>query len=593
MSDFRTKLLVVAAMGMAMAGVSYGQTISCGTATGVGLVTTSFAGFTPNPTLRIEGATELVADIGDNGTSALTGWCTTSTATTLVGGAIVNLSLPVTSRADPAAAAPFPGATEATIIVNDCSAVVAGACAGALGSVATQGSVAGGTITFSVVTFPATFNFRITNVRVNASIGTAGSEVTEAVDLETNTPSGVANNPVFGANTAQVGLIEPSLVVTNIYTPGAGNPGSTLAAPPANQLSPPASFVTSNYMACLGNPVSTSASGNIVSPTLTNGSNLSFTVLVKEVASGAFKTQAQENGPFAGVGGAGVANSADVINISLTNIPTSATVYVPSTLNNVGGVGVTTLTLVGDFAATTPPAIANAAVGALVAFTPTSTGTLSIPYTVTAAAAGGAESFYIPVYVTFAKGVAAPQGAITVLTAYGPSAALTGPATIIPTFAPTTATPLSAESILACLTTLVYPFVTNSGSFETGIAIANTTTDNLGPAGASVSVATPGNCTLNFYGNTAQPKSVLFPPTGVLGVYTASPAQNPTYADTLSDLIGAGTNFTGYAIALCNFNEAHGFAFITDYGNSTSGYAEGYLAVVVPNTRNEGLGTGH
>jgi len=143
------------------------------------------------------------------------------------------------------------------------------------------------------------------------------------------------------------------------------------------------------------------------------------------------------------------------------------------------------------------------------------------------------------------------------------------------------------------VTTLLFPYVTNVTGFETGLAITNTTTDNLGTAGASVSNPTTGSCTLNFYGNQTQPKQVTVPSGGLLlGSYVASPLQQPSWADTLSDLIGSGTNFTGYAIASCTFNEAHGFAFITDNGNTTTGYAEGYLAIVVPSTRNEQVPNG-
>jgi len=149
---------------------------------------------------------------------------------------------------------------------------------------------------------------------------------------------------------------------------------------------------------------------------------------------------------------------------------------------------------------------------------------------------------------------------------------------------------LNAQPITACNTTLLFPYVTNASGFETGIAIANTTTDNLKllPVPGSQATPTNGTCTLNFYGNQVQPASKTFPPTGSLGAWsTTITGQNPIYADTLSDLSGA-TNFTGYAIASCNFLEAHGFAFITDTTGAFTG-AMGYLGVVLPNGRNEQL----
>ena len=49
----------------------------------------------------------------------------------------------------------------------------------------------------------------------------------------------------------------------------------------------------------------------------------------------------------------------------------------------------------------------------------------------------------------------------------------------------------------------------------------------------------------------------------------------------------AGTNFTGYMIAQCYFQLAHGFAVVTDYGAQK--ILSVYLALVVttgPNARN-------
>jgi hypothetical protein len=40
-----------------------------------------------------------------------------------------------------------------------------------------------------------------------------------------------------------------------------------------------------------------------------------------------------------------------------------------------------------------------------------------------------------------------------------------------------------------------------------------------------------------------------------------------------------GAGFTGYLIAQCNFQLAHGYAFISDYG--ARNLAQGYLALVL------------
>jgi len=46
---------------------------------------------------------------------------------------------------------------------------------------------------------------------------------------------------------------------------------------------------------------------------------------------------------------------------------------------------------------------------------------------------------------------------------------------------------------------------------------------------------------------------------------------------------GLAPGFQGYIIAVCNFQFAHGFAFISDLG--ARNLAMGYLALVLPNQR--------
>ena len=48
------------------------------------------------------------------------------------------------------------------------------------------------------------------------------------------------------------------------------------------------------------------------------------------------------------------------------------------------------------------------------------------------------------------------------------------------------------------------------------------------------------------------------------------------YGNTISSM---APNFTGYVIAVCNFQFAHGFAFISDIG--IRNISMGYLAVVL------------
>jgi hypothetical protein len=126
--------------------------------------------------------------------------------------------------------------------------------------------------------------------------------------------------------------------------------------------------------------------------------------------------------------------------------------------------------------------------------------------------------------------------------------------------------------INVCTCDLLFPFVTNIGGFDTGIAIANTTMDPYGTTPQN------GNITLYFYGSLP-----------------GTPAPAPITNQTTTATVNAGTEllftlssggdhgvqaevgFTGYIIAVANFQYCHGFAFISDMGAQK--LAEGYLAI--------------
>jgi len=582
MSDFRTKLLGLAALGMAMTGLAYGQN---------GLITcTGFNGTAgnpiSNPTLRAEGETELAADLiattcnsTQNGAVAGAG----NTAQPTSGTVYVTMSLPVTSKLLTAVS----GITEATLIVYPGPGVPAVDGTGGVQFV--QGTVSGTTLTFSGVNFPSAFAIGVANIRVNAT-GASAPQVTGIINIQYATTLSASGSANFSnqAGPSNVGYILPSLGATTL-----------VGTPP---------FTSVAYTTCQGNPLSFLTT---IPPTA------SFAVQIKELVAGAFKVQSSvanpgqpgEQGSFAptaplpaGVAaGTGTATQATQVNIVLGNIPASATVYLPQSLTQpFPAIATSTvLTLVGSTAVTAPanlvglvypPAGApgSAAVGPVVAFTPTNN-TVTATYTTTQSFTVIPNTFVAPVYVIFAANSAVVQGPMTINVVYSPSGALSGPASLVPTFAPNTATPITGSVINSCATTLLFPYVTNQTGFETGIAIVNTTTDNLKTFPTPGSTASPitGACTVNFYpgGTATQPAQYSTPVIGVGTGTTGSVA-----AATLSTMSGA-TNFVGYAIASCPFPLAHGFAYIVDNFGTPSGTAEGYLAVVIPNNRGEGDGT--
>jgi len=127
----------------------------------------------------------------------------------------------------------------------------------------------------------------------------------------------------------------------------------------------------------------------------------------------------------------------------------------------------------------------------------------------------------------------------------------------------TAATVPSLLNINVCRTILLYPFVTSSSGFDTGIAIANTSQDTFGTTGQT------GSCVLNFFGGAAAPNSTMGP---------VAPGSVAT--SLVSNL--AGQNFNGYLIATCGFQFAHGFAFVENGFGLAQGIGTVYLALVLP-----------
>jgi len=124
-------------------------------------------------------------------------------------------------------------------------------------------------------------------------------------------------------------------------------------------------------------------------------------------------------------------------------------------------------------------------------------------------------------------------------------------------------------TINSCRSNLLYPFITNIGGFDTGMAISNTTADPYGTA------LQTGACTIYYYGTVGTSKvAVSYPTTksitgGEYFVWSLSSGGDST----------AVAGFQGYAIARCDFQYAHGYAFISDVGAQR--LAQGYLALIL------------
>lgn len=138
-------------------------------------------------------------------------------------------------------------------------------------------------------------------------------------------------------------------------------------------------------------------------------------------------------------------------------------------------------------------------------------------------------------------------------------------------------------TINPCRTILLFPFITNQAGFDTGIAISNTTRDPLSTANQA------GVCRLYYFGNTGSSTGpavqtspsvpaggqLVFALSGGGGVYAYNGGSTGCSAGNC-----VAPAFQGYMFALCDFQYAHGYAFISDLGSQK--LAQGYLALVIP-----------
>jgi hypothetical protein len=145
--------------------------------------------------------------------------------------------------------------------------------------------------------------------------------------------------------------------------------------------------------------------------------------------------------------------------------------------------------------------------------------------------------------------------------------------------------PYSLFEVQKCACNLLFPYVTNQGGYDTGIAIANTSMDPGGGVANTndFGAAQPqtGSVTLWYYGqganNTAAPASQTSSPIapGQLMLYALSsgnPAQN---------LTNSAAGFEGYIIAQAGFQYCHGLAFIEALGGGPSNPAAAYLGIIL------------
>jgi hypothetical protein len=339
------------------------------------------------------------------------------------------------------------------------------------------------------------------------------------------------------------------------------------------------------------------------------------------------------NGTF--IENAGIANSGTRLQMQISNIPAGATVSVPDAVFLYNS----TCTKTAGVCTGKPTGIAmlvNTDSAGAGTYSPVYTGAsaATATTTTTAVTSGG----LIVYEVIFADPFSVESATVTTTVSYTPNLNLNQPtpgqvAQAFGGFAPFYSTAsahlpsstlpiprfvtaqipsnLNYFEIVRCACNLLFPFVTNQGGYDTGIAIANTSLDNLGVGGISAAASQFGGVQFWYYGTSATGGAA--PPTQCTNV--ASPGTCPTpnatssssaigqvpagqvltyVVSTSGGAIGSGPNglaanwaagFQGYIIAQAQFQYCHAYAFITAAGAGplSTSISEGYLGLLLDN----------
>jgi len=622
MADFRRWILALAmlalVLGSASAQVS-GPAITCSASASVA------------PTLRAEGFTELVGDI------LLTCTANPGAVPTPVGSTVpqadvsVTLSAPLTTKTYGSYVANTP--TDALLFVDDaqpgnqqpCTApqnpVVACAVAGfgpgsfnspAAGRYNVFQAVLGGpgqssnpnifySVTFLGVPVDppvTTRTYRITNIRINATGAGVGSSQAVLFPI---------NATVTSSSSTSISIPNPQVVVGYV----------------ANGLTSTPASLGDSFLQCQNYPQQ--AVGSI---TFTELFATAFKVLTNGVQNSPGTVYYSESGleipgfpsvPSSGI--TGIANTGTELQATITNIPANVSVYVDN-------YAVSTASVPGNLSDATlvsPAATCGAApLSACVASTPqlinpNGETSVTVVWEVTDTNSSAIDSLTFVIYASVTGNPTLPIGPPTTVSgSFYPWASAGGwvNGDPIPEF--NSSVNLSLNPVLPslfvfspCQTILLFPYVTDSTGFDTGIAISNTGLDTiLGAYGVSAQTqAQMGTCSVAFYSGGGPATNIgsasTTPTPGFVNsnvTYTGNgttsvppinsgtaneglvlPGQTWAFPMSGTDMgYGATPTYgsSGYAIAVCNFQYAHGYSFVSD--TDVRNFAAAYLALIIP-----------
>jgi hypothetical protein len=198
----------------------------------------------------------------------------------------------------------------------------------------------------------------------------------------------------------------------------------------------------------------------------------------------------------------------------------------------------------------------------------------------------GAENLQLELTLSGTPSTTLTPGAITVVATVVPIGDGIQPnnqpfpqSTGFPRFAQADVGPATVGSVAAATTTLLIPYAVRVGAYDTGIAIANTSTDPFGSSGGGATPAS-GTITFSLFPRTDTGAGTSFTVTTSatvrpgLGLATDGVlASGGTWTGLITDLLtaaGRTGDFFGYVFVQTNFTFAHGAAYIFDGRGFTS-----------------------
>jgi len=420
--------------------------------------------------------------------------------------------------------------------------------------------------------------------------GPAGTITVVLQSAVANTQSGSFR--ISGVHMDPTGLTAPLTATVSLSSGANGYILNTTSFPIVTAL--PAG-IASIAQGAISNPGSALAgSGTVTNGTMlyfTNGSNpaAAATIVLTEGCAFCWRTATDSSSS-----GTALTNGTN-IRLTVNGIPAGVTL-------TLGAYGVSKASTKGSFTSPT-----------VTATTSSNTTANQTTFTLTGESQSSVEQIEFVFTTNGDLSTTLTPGAITVTATLSPvgnllDAAATPTANVLdatsaaagyPQFTDVEVGPVTIGTITAATTTLLVPYVVSVGAYDTGIEIANTTSDPFASTGFGAT-ATNGNLTFNIYSSNSTYNGAATP----LQVSTSSTNRfgqgldasgnldaGSVWTGSLTSAIlpAAGATipsggFFGYIFITCNFLDAHGVSLV--YNGAGTSYGAPLLVVPPPSSSN-------